>query len=47
MKTSRVIGAGQMGGRIAQVAAYPGYSVILNDIKEDPTALFRSYKIRK
>jgi len=30
-----VIGAGQMGGGIAQVAAQAGYSVILNDIKEE------------
>jgi len=30
-----VIGAGQMGGGIAQVAAQAGYSVILNDIKDE------------
>jgi 3-hydroxybutyryl-CoA dehydrogenase len=30
-----VIGAGQMGGGIAQVAAQGGYSVILNDIKDE------------
>lgn len=30
-----VIGAGQMGCGIAQVAAQAGYSVILNDIKEE------------
>jgi 3-hydroxyacyl-CoA dehydrogenase len=30
-----VIGAGQMGGGIAQVAAQAGYAVILNDIKEE------------
>ncbi|MCB8817413.1 3-hydroxybutyryl-CoA dehydrogenase [Desulfosporosinus shakirovi] len=35
MKTIMVIGAGQMGGGIAQVAAQAGYSVILNDIKEE------------
>lgn len=35
MKTIMVIGAGQMGGGIAQVAAQSGYSVILNDIKEE------------
>ncbi|HVJ49993.1 3-hydroxybutyryl-CoA dehydrogenase [Desulfitobacterium sp.] len=35
MKTIMVIGAGQMGGGIAQVAAQTGYSVILNDIKEE------------
>ncbi|WP_407308886.1 3-hydroxybutyryl-CoA dehydrogenase [Desulfosporosinus sp. SB140] len=35
MKTIMVIGAGQMGGGIAQVAAQAGYKVILNDIKEE------------
>ncbi|WP_019851192.1 3-hydroxybutyryl-CoA dehydrogenase [Desulfitobacterium sp. PCE1] len=35
MKTIMVIGAGQMGGGIAQVAAQAGYSLILNDIKEE------------
>ena len=35
MKTIMVIGAGQMGGGIAQTAAQAGYSVILNDIKEE------------
>ncbi len=30
-----VIGAGQMGGGIAQVAAQVGYSVILNDLKDE------------
>lgn len=35
MKTIMVIGAGQMGSGIAQVAAHAGYSVILNDIKEE------------
>ena len=30
-----VIGAGQMGNGIAQVAAQAGYSVIMNDIKEE------------
>ena len=35
MKTIMVIGAGQMGSGIAQVAAQAGYSVILNDIKEE------------
>ncbi|HHY26903.1 MAG TPA: 3-hydroxybutyryl-CoA dehydrogenase [Desulfitobacterium dehalogenans] len=35
MKTIMVIGAGQMGGGIAQVAAQAGYSIILNDIKEE------------
>ncbi|MEA4902974.1 3-hydroxybutyryl-CoA dehydrogenase [Desulfitobacterium sp.] len=34
MRTIMVIGAGQMGGGIAQVSAQAGYSVILNDIKE-------------
>lgn len=35
MNTIMVIGAGQMGSGIAQVAAQAGYSVILNDIKDD------------
>jgi len=35
VKTIMVIGAGQMGGGIAQVAAQAGYSVILNDIKDE------------
>ena len=35
MKTIMVIGAGQMGGGIAQAAAQSGYSVILNDIKNE------------
>lgn len=35
MKTIMVIGAGQMGSGIAQVAAQAGYGVILNDIKEE------------
>lgn len=35
MKTIMVIGAGQMGGGIAQVSAQAGYSVILNDINEE------------
>lgn len=35
MKTIMVIGAGQMGSGIAQVAAQAGYEVILNDIKEE------------
>jgi 3-hydroxybutyryl-CoA dehydrogenase len=35
IKTIGVIGAGQMGAGIAQVAAVAGYSVILNDIKQD------------
>jgi len=30
-----VIGAGQMGGGIAQVAAQAGYTVMLNDIKDE------------
>ncbi len=30
-----VIGAGQMGGGIAQVCAQAGYDVLLNDIKEE------------
>lgn len=35
IKTIMVIGAGQMGGGIAQVAAQTGFNVILNDIKEE------------
>ena len=33
-----VIGAGQMGGGIAQVCAQAGYDVLLNDIKEESYA---------
>jgi 3-hydroxybutyryl-CoA dehydrogenase len=35
IKTVGVVGAGQMGSGIAQVAAQAGFSVILNDILED------------
>ena len=35
IKTIGVIGAGQMGAGIAQVAALAGYDVIFNDIKQD------------
>ncbi len=35
IKTIGVIGAGQMGAGIAQVAALAGYNVILNDIKQE------------
>ena len=35
VKTIGVIGAGQMGAGIAQVAALAGYDVILNDIKQE------------
>jgi 3-hydroxybutyryl-CoA dehydrogenase len=35
IKTIMIIGAGQMGGGIAQVAAQSGLQVILNDIKEE------------
>lgn len=38
MKTIMVIGAGQMGSGIAQVAAQAGYTVILNDIREEYVA---------
>ena len=34
MKTIMVIGTGQMGAGIAQVAAQAGYSVILNTVRE-------------
>ena len=35
IETIAVIGAGQMGNGIAQVAAQAGYTVIMNDIKEE------------
>jgi len=35
IKTVGVVGAGQMGSGIAQVAAQAGFSVILNDVLED------------
>jgi 3-hydroxybutyryl-CoA dehydrogenase len=35
IKTIMVVGAGQMGGGIAQVAAQSGLQVILNDIKDE------------
>ena len=35
IKTIMVVGAGQMGGGIAQVAAQTGYSVYLNDISQE------------
>ncbi|HLR09871.1 MAG TPA: 3-hydroxybutyryl-CoA dehydrogenase [Sporosarcina sp.] len=35
IKKVMVIGAGQMGGGIAQVCAQAGYDVLLNDIKEE------------
>lgn len=35
MQTIMVIGAGQMGAGIAQVASQAGYLIILNDIKEE------------
>jgi len=38
IKTFGVIGAGQMGGGIAQVAAASGLNVIMSDINEDCTA---------
>ncbi len=37
VKTIGVVGAGQMGGGIAQVAAAAGYQVIMSDIKEEFT----------
>ena len=38
ISTFGVIGAGQMGGGIAQVAAASGLDVIMNDINEECTA---------
>ena len=35
IKKIMVIGAGQMGGGIAQVCAQAGFDVKLNDIKEE------------
>ena len=35
IKKVMVIGAGQMGGGIAQVCAQAGYEVLLNDIREE------------
>jgi 3-hydroxybutyryl-CoA dehydrogenase len=35
IKTIGIVGAGQMGAGIAQVAAVAGYHVILNDIKQE------------
>jgi 3-hydroxyacyl-CoA dehydrogenase len=35
IKTFGVIGAGQMGGGIAQVAAMSGLDVVMNDIKTE------------
>jgi len=35
IKRIMVVGAGQMGGGIAQVAAQAGYDVLLNDIKQE------------
>lgn len=35
IKTFGVVGAGQMGSGIAQVAAFTGFDVIMNDIKDD------------
>jgi 3-hydroxybutyryl-CoA dehydrogenase len=35
IKTFGVVGAGQMGNGIAQVAAMSGLNVIMNDIKEE------------
>ena len=35
VKTFGVIGAGQMGNGIAQVAAASGLAVIMNDVKQE------------
>ncbi len=42
IKTFGVIGAGQMGGGIAQVAAASGLEVLMNDINEECTARGKS-----
>ena len=42
IKTFGVIGAGQMGGGIAQVAAASGLDVLMNDINEECTARGRA-----
>ena len=42
IKTIGVVGAGQMGSGIAQVAAVAGYSVILTDISEQSLAKAKS-----
>ncbi len=34
IKTIGVVGAGQMGNGIAQVAAYSGFRVVMNDIAD-------------
>ena len=41
IKNLTVIGAGQMGAGIAQVAAVTGHSVCLNDLSQ---ALFTNYR---
>ena len=43
MKTIMVIGTGQMGAGIAQVAAQAGYSVILNTVRE--ASVIRGYNV--
>lgn len=43
MKTIMVIGTGQMGAGIAQVAAQAGYSVILNTVRE--ASVIRGYNL--
>ena len=35
IKTFGVVGAGQMGSGIAQVAAVSGFSVVMNDISDE------------
>ena len=35
IKTIGVLGAGQMGSGIAQIAASKGYKVVLRDIKQE------------
>ena len=37
IKTLGVVGAGQMGSGIVQVAAISGLSVVMNDIKDEFT----------
>jgi 3-hydroxybutyryl-CoA dehydrogenase len=46
IKTFGVIGAGQMGGGIAQVAAMSGLDVVMNDIKTEFVECPKTIKTR-